>query len=84
MFTKPAICYRTDSLKQAPLNPDVLSKKTRKQVFLEQMELVVSWAGLEASIAPYYCQGIKSRLPPPFSLQTMLGTHFLQQWPHPV
>ena len=42
------------------------------------MEQVVPWADLEGLIAPYYCEGIKGR--PPFALQTMLRTHFLQQW----
>jgi len=42
------------------------------------MEKVVPWADLEALIAPYYCEGVKGR--PPFTLQTMLRTHFMQQW----
>ena len=53
-------------------------KKTRKQVFLEQMEQVVPWAALVDLIAPYYPEGKTGR--PPFSLQTMLRTHFMQQW----
>ncbi|MFM9999568.1 MAG: IS5/IS1182 family transposase, partial [Burkholderiaceae bacterium] len=43
-------------MKQASLNLDLLSKKTRKQIFLEEMETVVPWADLEALIAPYYCE----------------------------
>ena len=65
-------------MKQASLNLDLLSKKTRKQIFLEEMEKVVPWADLEALISPYYCEGVKGR--PPFALQTMLRTHFMQQW----
>ncbi len=65
-------------MKQASLNLELLSKKTRKQTFLQEMEAVVPWTELEAVITPYYCEGIKGR--PPFSLQTMLRTHFLQQW----
>ena len=65
-------------MKQASLNLDLLSKKTRKQTFLDEMEKVVPWADLEALIAPYYCEGVKGR--PPFALQTMLRTHFMQQW----
>ena len=57
---------------------DLLSKKTRKQTFLDEIEKVVPWADLEALIAPYYCEGVKGR--PPFALQTMLRTHFMQQW----
>jgi transposase, IS5 family len=66
------------SMKQAPLNLNLSAKKTRKQVFLEQMEQVVPWADLVALIAPYYPEGKTGR--PPFSLQTMLRTHFMQQW----
>ena len=65
-------------MKQASLNLNLLSKKTRKQTFLDEMEKVVPWADLEALIAPYYCEGVKGR--PPFALQTMLRTHFMQQW----
>ncbi len=60
------------------MNLDLLSKKTRKQTFLEEMEKVVLWAHLEALIAPFYCEEVKGR--PPFALQTMLRTHFMQQW----
>ena len=65
-------------MKQATLNLNLNIKKTRKQVFLEQMELVVPWADLVELIAPYYPEGKTGR--PPFSLQTMLRTHFMQQW----
>jgi IS5 family transposase len=65
-------------MKQASLNLDLNEKKTRKQVFLEQMEQVVPWAALVELIAPYYPEGKTGR--PPFSLQTMLRVHFMQQW----
>ena len=65
-------------MKQATLNLNLNIKKTRKQVFLEQMELVVPWADLVELSAPYYPEGKTGR--PPFSLQTMLRTHFMQQW----
>jgi IS5 family transposase len=65
-------------MKQATLNLNLNVKKTRKQVFLEQMEQVVPWAELVELIAPYYPEGKTGR--PPFSLQTMLRTHFMQQW----
>jgi IS5 family transposase len=65
-------------MKQATLNLNLNIKKTRKQVFLEQMEQVVPWADLVDLIAPYYPEGKTGR--PPFSLQTMLRTHFMQQW----
>jgi transposase, IS5 family len=39
-------------MKQASLNLDLSAKKTRMQVFLEQMEQVVPWAALVELIAP--------------------------------
>jgi transposase, IS5 family len=65
-------------MKQATLNLDLSAKKTRKQVFLGQMEKVVPWAALVELIAPYYPEGKTGR--PPFSLMTMLRVHFMQQW----
>ena len=65
-------------MKQARLNLNLNAKKTRKQVFLEQMEQVVPWVALVELIAPYYPEGKTGR--PPFSLQTMLRIHFMQQW----
>ena len=65
-------------MKQASLKLNLNVKKTRKQVFLEQMEQVVPWAALVELIAPYYPEGKTGR--PPFSLQTMLRVHFMQQW----
>jgi len=54
------------------------TKKTRKCEFLEQMELVVPWKALVEMIAPFYPEGRTGR--PPFSLEAMLRTHFMQQW----
>lgn len=65
-------------MKQAALNLNLSVKKTRKQVFLEQMDQVVPWAALVKLIAPYYPEGRTGR--PPFSLLTMLRIHFMQQW----
>jgi hypothetical protein len=65
-------------MKQATLNLHLKLKKTRKQVFLEQMEQVVPWADLIALIGPYYPEGKNGC--PPFPLMTMLRTHFMQQW----
>ena len=65
-------------MKQAALNLNLSVKKTRKQVFLEQMDKVVPWAALVGLIVPYYPEGKTGR--PPFSLETMLRIHFLQQW----
>jgi transposase, IS5 family len=65
-------------MKQAALNLNLNVKKTRKHVFLEQMEQVVPWTALVQLIAPYYPEGRTGR--PPFSLLTMLRIHFIQQW----
>jgi IS5 family transposase len=65
-------------MKQAALDLALGIKKTRKREFLEQMEEVVPWAALVELIAPYYPQGKTGR--PPFSLETMLRVHFMQQW----
>ena len=64
-------------MKQATLGLSLDLKKTRKRQFLEQMDQVVPWAALVELIAPYYPEGRTGR--PPFSLQTMLRTHFMQQ-----
>lgn len=65
-------------MKQSSLELKLSTKKTRKQVFLEEMERVVPWAELVARIAPYYPEGKTGG--PPFSLETMLRVHFMQQW----
>ena len=65
-------------MKQAALPLNLNVRKTRKKVFLEQMDQVVPWADLIALIAPYYPEGKNGR--PPFALMTMLRTHFMQQW----
>ena len=65
-------------MKQATLDLNLSVKKTRKQVFLEQMDQVVPWAALVELIVPYYPEGRTGR--PPFSLLTMLRIHFMQQW----
>lgn len=63
---------------QASLGISLSVRKTRKAIFLEQMDRVVPWSRLVDLIAPYYPAGRTGR--PPFELETMLRTHFLQQW----
>ncbi|MDH0496106.1 IS5 family transposase [Comamonas aquatica] len=65
-------------MKQVGLDLNLSTKKTRKQVFLQEMEKVVPWSALEELISPYYSEGRTGR--PPFALQTMLRLHFIQQW----
>ena len=54
-------------------------KRTRKEIFLAEMDKVVPWAALLALIAPHYPKmGRPGRQP--YALVTMLRVHFLQQW----
>jgi IS5 family transposase len=54
-------------------------KRTRREVFLDEMEQVVPWKVLLALIEPHYPKaGRPGRQPYP--LATMLRIHFLQQW----
>jgi IS5 family transposase len=64
-------------MKQASLKLKLIVKKTRKEVFLDLMEKVVPWAALVELIAPYCPEGKTRCLP--FSLQTGLRVHFMQQ-----
>lgn len=68
-------------MEQETLGFDPLLKKTRKTVFLEEMERVVPWAALVALIEPY-ARGAHQALGgrPPFAVQTMLRIHCLQLW----
>ena len=60
-------------MKQATLNLDLCAEKTRKQVFLDQMDQVAPWAVLIELIAAHYPEGKTGR--PPFSLMSMLRIH---------
>lgn len=53
-------------------------KKTRREVFLEEMEQVVPWAQLLKVIKRYYPKAGQGR--PPLGLEKMLRIYFLQQW----
>jgi transposase, IS5 family len=54
------------------------AKKTRRAVFLEEMEQVVPWGELCALIDPYYPKAGNGR--PPVGVERMLRIYFLQQW----
>ena len=55
------------------------SKRTRRQVFLEEMDQVAPWKQLLALIEPFYPKaGRPGRQP--YALATMLRIHFWQQW----
>jgi IS5 family transposase len=54
------------------------TKKTRRQIFLEEMEEVVPWRELCALVAPHYPKPGNGR--PPVGVERMLRIYFLQQW----
>jgi transposase, IS5 family len=53
-------------------------KKTRREVFLEEMELVVPWKALLGLIEPHYPEAGRGRRPYP--LESMLRVHLMQNW----
>src|SRR5438477_155113 len=53
-------------------------KKTRREVFLEEMEQVVPWRELGALVEPHYPKPGNRR--PPVGVERMLRIYFLQQW----
>lgn len=54
-------------------------KKTRKELFLDDMEQIIPWQDLCAAIEPYYPkpEGAGRR---PVGIERMLRIHFLQHW----
>jgi IS5 family transposase len=54
-------------------------KKTRKELFLEDMEQIIPWQDLCVAIEPYYPkpEGAGRR---PVGIERMLRIHFLQHW----
>ena len=65
-------------MKQVSLGIGTSTKRTRKVQFLAEMERVVPWNALVELVAPYTPEGRRGR--PPFSVETMLRIHFMQQW----
>jgi IS5 family transposase len=55
-------------------------KKTRRQIFLDEMEATLPWDSLLALIQPVYYKPTAKGGRPPFSLEVMLRIHLLQQW----
>jgi len=53
-------------------------KKTRREVFLEEMEQVVPWQRLLELVEPHYPKAGNGRHPYP--LETMLRIHLMQNW----
>ena len=65
-------------MKQTDLGLNLTIKRTRKREFLDEMNRAMPWADLVALVAPFAPEGRKGR--PPFAVETMLRTHFMQQW----
>ena len=55
-------------------------KKTRRQRFLEEMEITVPWEAFLALIEPVYHKPSSKGGRPPIPLEVMLRIHLLQQW----
>ena len=53
-------------------------KQTRKELFLIEMDQVVSWKGVIALIEPHYPRGEGGR--PAYPLMAMLRVHLMQNW----
>jgi transposase, IS5 family len=54
------------------------TKKTRRAIFLEEMEQVVPWRELCGLVEPHYPKRGNGR--PPVGVERMLRIYFLQQW----
>ncbi len=68
-------------MNQIALSLEPLHKKTRKEVFLGEMNQVVPWVALVALIEPF-ARGAHQALGgrPPFAVEAMLRIHCLQLW----
>ena len=63
---------------QLELGLNLSTRRTRRAVFLDEMNLVVPWTELLSLIALNAPRAKTGR--PPFELVTMLRIHLLQQW----
>ncbi len=53
-------------------------RKSRRELFLDEMEVVVPWSELQALVEPHYSKVGNGRRP--VGLAIMLRTYFMQQW----
>jgi IS5 family transposase len=53
-------------------------RKSRRELFLDEMEKIVPWSGLESLVRPHYTKAGNGRQP--VGLSIMLRTYFVQQW----
>jgi IS5 family transposase len=68
---------RQDSFSDAGF--EKFRKKTRKEQFLEEMEMIIPWKELTEAIEPFYPkpEGAGRR---PIGIERMLRIHFIQHW----
>ena len=68
---------RQDSFSDAGF--EKFRKKTRKEQFLEEMEIIIPWKELTEAIEPFYPkpEGAGRR---PIGIERMLRIHFIQHW----
>jgi IS5 family transposase len=55
-------------------------RQTKRETFLSEIEVVVSWQALIALIEPHSPKASKSGGRPPYPLAIMLRIHLQQQW----
>jgi IS5 family transposase len=54
------------------------ARKSRRELFLEEIEGIIPWTRLTGLVQPHYPKGENGR--PPVGLERMLRLYFLQQW----
>jgi IS5 family transposase len=54
------------------------ARKSKRELFLEEMDKLVPWAAFAELIAHHYPKGEHGR--PPVGLERMLRLYFLQRW----
>jgi len=57
---------------------ELSAKRTRKRIFLDEMQCIIPWDILVGMIAKHAPSGANGR--PPFPVAVMLRIHFMQQW----
>jgi len=53
-------------------------RKSKRELFLDEMNMVVPWTGLLSLVEPHYAKAGNGRQP--VGLEIMLRTYFVQQW----
>jgi IS5 family transposase len=57
---------------------DTKKRKTRRELFLDKLEVLMPWQKLEAPIARYYAKAGSQGGRPPYPLSTMVRVHLMQ------